>query len=246
MSSDGKRSYIVINDDKSDYPYYMNYDPDSFNIEVTPGVNNEVAKRISVNQLITLAKMGGQMAEFVTTKCLPELFSNLDVRNQDSFMKKADEFIKEKEMQKKMQMEMMAKNPPIDPVRANLQIKSQELQQEGAIKAQELQQKQQKMMIDARFRAAELQRSDAELQLEAMKANASVQNSKAETFASIQKSDSENLRSNVNLAIEIAKHSEDIKRDRLDRIQDHLKTQNQNKMNEQKTNYSYDEDEGYY
>jgi myosin heavy subunit len=219
MGIDGKRSYKVVNDDKNPNGIYMDFNPNDFNISITVGVNAEVSKRISVNQMITMAKMGGWFDEFIVTKCLPEFVSNLDVRHQKAFMKKAEEFMAEKQQEKEAKKQEMMKNPPIDPVRAQISMKQAELNQKHQVDEEKLQQSRLQMQIDTEFKAAEMQQKDGEMQLDAIKALASAKSDQAAAFASIQKADSENLRSNVDLAIQLSKHHEDVKKDKLDRIE---------------------------
>ena len=223
MGVDGKRDFQVINDDKNQDGIYMDFDPDDFNIEITAGVNAEVAKRISINQMITMAKMGGWFDEFIVTKCLPEFIANLDVRHQKAFMKKADEFMAEKSQEKQMQKEQMMKNPPIDPARAQIALKQAELHQKTQVEDIKLQQAQQQMQIDTQFKAAELQQKDSQLQIDMMKAMMSVEADKAEAAASMQKANATNVRSEVELAIQLSKHEQEINDGKLDRIRDVLK-----------------------
>lgn len=223
MGIDGKRSYKVINDDKNPDSIYMGFNPNDMNINITVGVNAEVAKRISINQMITMAKMGGWFDEFIVTKCLPEFIANLDVRHQKAFMKKGEEFMAEKQQEKQAQKEQMAKNPPIDPARAQIALKQAELHQKTQVDEIKLQQEQQKIQIDSQLKAAEIKQKDSEMQLEIVKTLMSTEADKAAAIASIQKADAENMRSNVDMAIQISKHQEEIKTDKLDRLAEVLK-----------------------
>lgn len=223
MGIDGKRDFKVINDDKNPDSVYMDFDSESFNIEISAGVNAEVAKRISVNQMITMAKMGGWFDEFIVTKCLPEFVANLDVRHQKAFMKKAEEFMAEKQEEKKQQKEQMMKNPPIDPARAQIALKQAELHQKTQVDEIKLQQEQQKIDIDSLLKSAEIKQKDTEIQLDMIKTLMSTEADKAAAMASIQKADAENMRSNVDMAIQISKHQEEVKADKLDRWSEVLK-----------------------
>jgi hypothetical protein len=227
MGMDGKRTYKVINDDKNPNGIYMNFNPNDFNVNISVGVNAEVAKRISINQMITMAKMGGWFDEFIVTKCLPEFVANLDVRHQKAFMKKAEEFMAEKRKEKEQQKQMMMQNPPVDPVRAQIALKQAELHQKTQLDDVKLQQEQQKIQIDAQLKAAEIKQKDTEMQLKMIQTLMSTEADKAAAIASIQKADAENMRSNVDMAIQISKHNQEIKSDKLDRLSEVLKHQDE-------------------
>lgn len=204
MTADGKRSAQIINDDQNPDSIYMDFDPSMFNIEISAGVNTEVSKRISLNQMITMSKVSPAFNKFITEDCLEEFIDNMDVRNKDSMKTKAAAF-----MQKMKQMEAQAaQKPHIDPVEAKLKIDAAKLK---------IQDK--KIQTNAALDAGKLELGNRQADIDFMELLMKSKSNEVEQAVKLQSAQSEDIRSEALLAIEVSKHQAEEKRDKFDRVE---------------------------
>lgn len=190
--SDGKRDFIVINDEENPEALAFNYDPHEINVKIEPGVNSNVQKQVAIEQLTMLAQSFPIIAQFINSKGLPVLLDNLDIRGIEGLKEKSEEFMKEMEQQ-----QQAASQQPTDADKiaqaeiAKAQMEAQTAQQRNQLQA----------ATDAAKIAMERQRVEndtLELQLKAQEMMVKL-NMQGERAAA------EDAKAGVDLALEIAK-----------------------------------------
>lgn len=198
----GKKSFVSINDKSNPDSVMMNFKPTDFNIEISAGVNAEVMKRVSLNQMITMSKVSPNFAAFIDQKCMPEFIDNLDVRNKDTMVIKGEEW--QEQMVEKAKKE--AENKPMDPVQATMQIENAKLQQ-----------KQQELQVNTAIKGAEIDQKNRDTDIEFMKILSEIKSSQLEAAAKQDRAHSENVRSTVDLALGMVKHKNDARENHMSR-----------------------------
>lgn len=197
----GKKSFVSINDKDDPESIMMNFNPADFNIEISAGVNAEVMKKVSLNQMITMSKVSPNFASFIDQKCMPEFIDNLDVRNKDTMVLKGEEW----QQQMVAKAEAEAKNKPMDPVQATMQM-------EGA----KLQYKQKELEVNTAIKGAEIDQKNRDSDIAFMKLLSEVKSTQIEAAAKQDKAHSENVRSSVDFALGMVKHKQDMRAHHLD------------------------------
>jgi len=91
LSPSGKRTYVEINKKGS---LYMNYDPNSLQVNVEAGVNFAMQKEIALQTITTLMQSSKIFDQFMNENGLQILLDNIDIRGIDELKEKAAEFEK--------------------------------------------------------------------------------------------------------------------------------------------------------
>lgn len=107
--TNGKREYIMINDDKDPESIDFNYDPHELNVKIEPGVNANVQKQVALEQLTSMMQASPTFAEFMNRKGLSVLLDNLDIHGIEGLKELAEQF--QEEIEKERQA---AANAPTD------------------------------------------------------------------------------------------------------------------------------------
>lgn len=179
MAKDGKRDYVAINQPGG---VQMQFDDNALQVKVEPGVSFGVQKARALQQIQLLMSASPLFAEMMSTKGLPILLDNIEIRGIDQLKKVTEEFIAEKERQAKMQEQMMmqqANQPNPEMLKLQVQreanaVKREEIQantmvksEQNAIAAEEATTERMKVM-------AELQSSEMHDAVQSKKADAEV------------------------------------------------------------------------
>lgn len=204
LKGDGKRDHHVINDGKNPESIQLNYDANLLEVNVSAGVNAEVQKQIALEQLIMMCKVSPTFAQFMNEEGMEIFLDNLDIRGIESLKQKTQEYMQKI---KKMQAQA-AQQPKIDPIQAQMQMKQAEIQQKSEAT-------QMKTTIDA----AKIELDNRELDLKTMELMTKAKNDAIGNQVKLQQAESEDVRSAALMAIEMSKHSHDIKRDTHDRVE---------------------------
>jgi hypothetical protein len=144
MRSDGKRSYIKINQPQG---MQFNYDPNVLEVKVEAGVNFEVQKDRARQMILQLMQASPLFAQFINTSGLTFLLDNIDMRGIDQLKEAAEGY--QQQMQQMQQQQMQAQQNQPNPIQMKAQLEQQKLQ----LQAQDLQSKhmisQSQLQIDA-------------------------------------------------------------------------------------------------
>lgn len=202
---DGKRSYQVIN--KIGNPF-MNYDPLSLDIKVEAGVNFAVQKQISLETIIQLMQTSEAFAAFINTKGLGILLDNIEIRGIDGLRQAAGEFMKETE-QRQAQAQQMAQQEAqqqIDPK----QIMAMQAQAEMAKVKQKTDAREQETQVQLVKISTDDAVKNKMADIEMLKVMAEIQGSGVDQALKQEKTDAENARTAVEMAISTSSHHHDI------------------------------------
>jgi len=139
---DGKRTYQQIN--MKGAPSF-DYDENALNVEITAGVNFQIAKNQALQQIIAMMRSSEVFAQFMNTDGLPVLLKNLTIYGADELQELAEEWQQKMAAQAKQQQAMQAHAMLNDPKVLTAKAKMAEVQNtarqdqaENALRAQEL------------------------------------------------------------------------------------------------------------
>lgn len=96
IRSDGKRSYVNINDKNDPESTDFTYAENSLQVKVEAGLNYNLQKEKSLLMLDSMMKASPTFAEFMNTNGLPIMLDNLDIKGIDNLKKEAEKFMEEK------------------------------------------------------------------------------------------------------------------------------------------------------
>src|SRR6185503_8454899 len=77
--SNGKRDWVMINDDNTPESIDFKFDPHELNLKIEPGVNAEVQKQLAVEQLTAIADKFERFKAFMEDKGIPVILDNIDI-----------------------------------------------------------------------------------------------------------------------------------------------------------------------
>lgn len=194
IGRDGKRTFVLVNSGEPD-SVVLNYEPHTLQVKVEAGVNSAVQKQLALEMIIRMMGSSELFAQFINTQGLDVLLDNMDIRNIDHLKLKAAEFMAQLQQQQEQAMAMqeeMAQQPTQEQViqqveMARIQQRAEQAEGELAIKAAQV--------------AIEKEKVDQNY----LKLMAEMENDAQKNKMQEEKADSENARSAVDLAIEVAK-----------------------------------------
>ena len=134
LSPSGKRGYVQINKSGS---LYMNYDPNSLQVQVETGVNFAIQKQMALQTIQGLMQSSQLFAQFMNENGLPILLDNIEIRGIDELKLKAEQFMQEQKQQAQqqqqvqqqaMQMQSQQQQMGMASQQIDLQMKQKELQ----------------------------------------------------------------------------------------------------------------------
>lgn len=204
----GKRSYQEIN--KPGH-LYMDYDPNAMEVKVECGVNFAMQKEIALNTITTLMSSSPIFAQFMNEHGLSILLDNIEIRGIEELKQKAEDYQKELAEQRQMamqaqqaQMQVQEQQSQMAMAQAQKELQSPTQGQLGMMAIeQQAQRDQEKAVLDA----GNLAIKEREAETKFLELMAKVKAGEIESEVSLAKADAENTRSEVNLAIELSKHS---------------------------------------
>ena len=166
ISKDGNREQIPVNGPRQPS---LKFDPNNLKIICEAGVGSAAAKTQSMQQLVQLSQASPIFAEFINSKALPELISNLEVQNLDVIKLKSEQFVEELEQRKKAaqeQQQQMASQSPAAIKQMELQFASQKAQMQAQLDSKDLEIKEQEIQFKKEEMQAKLITEQAYLDLE--------------------------------------------------------------------------------
>lgn len=105
IGKDGKEKSINVNGQGQPS---MDFDPLNLKIVVNSGISSAANKQQSMQQLIQLSQASPMFAQFLNSKCLPELISNLQIKDADIISLKSEQFMQELQQQQQQMQEQQA------------------------------------------------------------------------------------------------------------------------------------------
>ncbi len=202
---DGNRSYQVINKPGN---IYMDYDPMSLEVKVEAGVNFAVQKQISLETIIQLMQTSESFAAFINTKGLGILLDNIEIRGIEGLRQSAGEFMKETE-QKQAQAQQMAQQQAAQQMDPK-QVMAMQAQAEMA----KVQQKREAAQMQTQVALTKISTDDAVknkvADIEMIKVMADIQGAGVDQALKQEKTDAENARTAVEMAVQVSDHHHDI------------------------------------
>jgi hypothetical protein len=203
IDAQGKRSYQKINDPEDPQSVTLDYYTNALKVHVSAGMNFSIQKAKTIQQIIALSQAMPIFGQFVNQMGLEILVDNLELHGGDQLKVLATQFMAQMQQQQKMQQQM-AMNPPPNPMVA---LKQQELQQNFALKMQDMQLRDKEHQGDMVIQTAQVQNVaeglyDDRLQM-AMEAKASG----IDNFVQLQKSAAEVQKAAMDSALNVHGHA---------------------------------------
>ncbi len=201
----GKKDYMIINDQQQEGSISMNFEPHSLEVEVEAGPNFAVQKQIALETLVQLMNASETFNMFINQEGLGILLDNLEIRGIDAIKDKAEEFMQKQKEQQQQAQEMQANQPPPEMIEAQLEEKKLEQKREtdeakilAGLKSDQL-----KNAVDTANVAVKNKAADQEFIVEMAKLNGVDD----DRMIQQEKVDAENARTAVTLAIDLEKHT---------------------------------------
>jgi predicted acyl esterase len=151
IDSEGKRSYVKIND-PSGQGIQFNYDENALQVKVEAGVNFSIAKNKALQQIIALMNASPQFAEFINEAGLETLLDNIEFRNIDVLKSKVEQWLIKKQQQP-------------NPENMKAQLAQQQMQMEEGFKKMEMALESQKLELAKQKMALEGEKAQADTML---------------------------------------------------------------------------------
>lgn len=192
IGKDGKRAYVLINDEGNPESIDFQYDPKMMQIKVEAGVNTAIEKQVSLDLINKMMISSQSFAAFINEKCLPIIVDNLDVRGVDQMKVLAEEWLKE---QREAAAAAAEQPTPIE-VEANV------LREIEMMKAQ---MREKELQADLAIKAAQLAIEESKAEIDAIKALAMIESDKTKNAIAAQKAADEQARTTVELLADLAK-----------------------------------------
>jgi hypothetical protein len=197
MKSDGKRSYQIINHPTDPTSLDLSYNPDSLQIKVEAGVSSGVQKQVALDQIIRMMQSSEIFAQFINTQGLEIILDNLDIRGIESMKAQAVKFMKQ-------QQEAQAKAAEQgDPMQKMAEEQMKTLQE---IEMAKVEQAASKAEGDHAIQAAKVANEKQLTDIKYMETMAKIQDMASKQDIEEAKLDSENARTAVEAALNVAKH----------------------------------------
>jgi hypothetical protein len=186
MSADGKKSYVLINQEGG---MKLDYDKNALQIKIQPGPSFGAQKEKAFNAMVAMQQVSPPFAQFMAEEGMPEMLDNIpDVRNIDILKEKSEVW---SENMKKMKAEMAKKQPP-DPNVLFAQVEQEKNQGRFQVDMAKLQQESEQFKVDTRLELEKLGMERQKLQVEVAQTMAEIEKTKIEALVEIEKAKIDN------------------------------------------------------
>lgn len=196
----------------------MNYDPNFMQVKVEVGVNFAMQKEIALQSMVALSQSMPIFAQFMGQYGLQSLLDNLDIRGVEELKQKAQEF--EQQLAQQAQAAQQAQQAEAQMQQQQAQMAMMEAQKElnsptqGQLGLMALQQQTQRDKEKSVIDAANVAIKEREADTKYLETISKIQNQDVEAEVGLAKANAENVRSQVNLAIEVSKHQHEVTMDK--------------------------------
>ncbi len=191
--SDGKRSYVVINNPQDPNSISFKHDAQDMKVKLEAGVSNVLQKQASLRMLVEMSQASPIFAEFINTMGLEAMLSNMDIHGIDKLKEMAKTFME----QKQQQAEQAAQTPPPEV----MLIETQKQIAEGEIQARIME-----TQGNQSIQAAKVAVEQENAMTKRMEALAKLEIEADKQLLEKQRLDSENARTAIDAAINLTTH----------------------------------------
>ncbi len=186
IAKDGKKKQVTVNDGVNN----ITYKAGDLKVKVEASVNFAIQKSMTLHLITSIMQASESFNQFINSECLEELIDNMEMRGADQMKIKAQTWMKkiqqqqaqQSQMQQQMQQFQMANNP-IVVKKQELQLKAQQMQQDGQIENRKQ---------DIAQQGADNERMDIVLK---------AQNAHSDQLVQLEKSNTEKIRAETQLAL---------------------------------------------
>lgn len=194
-SASGKRSYQLINHKDSYNSVSMRYEPNNLQVKLEAGVNSAIQKQVALDQIQRMMQSSEIFSQFINTEGLEVLIDNMDIRGSDKLKEMATEFMN------KMKQAQEQASQQQDPTIA---IAQEQVQTVREVEMAKVQQREHQLQSDHAIKAAQVAIDQEKANVARMEALANIQLAKLKLGMDKEKSDAENARSAVEIAVDMA------------------------------------------
>lgn len=170
----------------------LNYEPHTLQLRIEAGVNTDIQKQLSMEQVIRLSASNETFQAFINERGLPYILDNLDVRNVDSLKLEAEKWMQDIQKQK----EMAAQQPSPQQV---------EMETVKEIEMSKIEQRREAQQGDLAVKAANVAVAKEKNEIERQRLLAEIDEYESKAAEARQKAVAEESKAAVDLAIEVAK-----------------------------------------
>lgn len=227
LNDDGKREYVVINDEQMPGAVMMDYDSHDLMVNVEAGASFGVQKQLAMEQMIKLMQINPEINQFMADKGAPILLDNIEFRNSDLLKQSFEDWKQEQEAQKQQAKQLQQKAQDLDMAEKQASVNlaqsiASSKMMDANTKAEK--EKQERLLEIAKFiheskideeklkqNAAKITIASQEANLDAVKVMADVEQSQIEAALTAEKVSAERQRTEVDAVIAASKHLHDIK-----------------------------------
>lgn len=192
IGKDGKRRYEEINNPQNSESVKFDYDPSYFQVTIEAGVNSEIQKQQSLDQLIRLSAAIPEFGAIINAVGIPVIMDNMNIRGIDQLKLVTEEYIEKQ----KQAAEAQSQEP------SPIEIEAQTLLQ---IETMKTEQKREEAAAKSATSAAEIAINQEKVDLEWAKLIAQVKKDELDLRLSQNRDDAEMARDAVDIAISIAR-----------------------------------------
>ncbi len=203
---DGTRDYQLINKidkrngQQAEGSIDFRYDPNSLQVKVEAGVNTAVQKQVALDQIIRMMQSSQLFAEFINTKGLDTLISNMDIRGTEEMRAQAAQFMEELQQAKEAQAGQQ------DPM---LQVAQAQIQAEHEVGMARVETERAKAEGQQAVDVAKLALEQQKLELAYLEVMAKVRAEDNRSRLDRNKAQSSEAKEAIKVALDIAKHHRD-------------------------------------
>ncbi len=190
VNPDGSRSYQKINQQGG---VDMNYDENALHVKVEAGVNFAIQKSRALSQIIAMTQVSPIFQQFINAKGLKVILDNFEIKGIDQLKEMADQFMQEMQQQQEQQQKMQQEQAQNNPMMIKAQNERMKIQMDG-----------QQNQAENQLKAAEIAVEKQQVDVDFVKVLAEMSNAKAEQQASLARTQAEETRAAVDLAIKHA------------------------------------------
>lgn len=195
----------------------LDYNPNELEVRVEPGVSFATQKAMALNQLMALAQANQGVAAFVAAKGLKVIFDNLDIRGVDALKIQAQQWMEEQEQQQKQAQAIQQQQMQMQMAMAQKQMSQPNPDDmKNQIAMAKLQSDTQQNQIDNHLRAMDMGLQAQELQDKRFETLSAAQQSHEENLVELAKTQTERLRTGIDLAIQHSDSQHSQKMDHFD------------------------------
>jgi hypothetical protein len=202
IGPDGKRSYQIINHQGNEDSIDIYYDPNGLQVKIEAGVSNETQKQIAMEQIIRLSAAIPEFGNFINTMGLETILDNLDIRGIEKMKEQAGAYMK----MKQEQMENQKGDPMVEIAAQQVEVQKNQGEMAAQIEAEKVKLKAEKDEGDLAIQAAKVANEKQKTDIKFMEVMLKAKVMEQELDMEQERIDSENARTAVESALEIAKH----------------------------------------